>query len=239
MNHIVAACQLADTQDDIAETVAQIAHHARMADELRVTVLCFPECYFQGYTRNEELARKRAIRLDSAEFKLLLERLKYRKVTIILGVLERADGRLFNTAVVIQQGRLVGRYRKAHPNEGIFEPGTEYPIFDAEGLRFGISICNDANYPEVAEQLMESEPTVIFYPLNNRLARLTAENWRDKHVENLIARANQTGCWIVSSDIVYQDDTDMGYGFTAIVSPTGEVITQASELTEEMITAGI
>lgn len=239
MKCIVAACQPADTQGDTAKTLSLIAQCAADADKAGISVLCFPECYYQGYTRDKVIAHQRAIELDGPEFTSLLEQLANYKVTIILGLIERAGNELFNTAIVVQNGKLVGKYRKAHPHEGIFEAGTEYPVFDGNGVRFGINICNDANYPETADELLKSKPAVIFYPLNNRLATQTAEKWHDKHIYNLIDRANQTSCWIVSSDIVYEDDEAIGYGFTAIVNPAGEVVAQADELTEQMITASM
>lgn len=239
MKQVIAACQLTDVQDDNSKTIEAIAHYAAQADHKGVTVLCFPECYLQGYTRVNTLAGKRAIDISSEKFKSLLKRLSKYKTTIILGLIERSDSQLFNTAVVIKDGKFIGKYRKTHPNEDIFVAGNEYPAFSTDSLKFGINICNDANYPEAAAELLKAGPQVIFYPLNNRLATQTAEKWHDKHIKNLIDRANQTKCWIVSSDIIHKDDKSIGYGFTAIVSPEGEIVAQAEEFTEQMVTASI
>lgn len=239
MSETIAACQLPDVQDDVTTTLGQIVHYTETASKQGVDVLCFPECYLQGYTRDKQLADQRAIELEDGAFRAILGRTATYSTTLIIGLIERRESKLYNTATVIRQGELLGVYRKARPNEGIFEAGDEFPVFATDEIRFGVGICNDANYPDLADKLLKGSPSVIFYPLNNRLPLEPAAKWRDKHIQNLIDRATQTKCWVVSADIVHEDGATIGYGFTAIVSPAGQVVTQADELTEQMIVAGI
>lgn len=237
MSETIAACQLKDISDGGA--LEQIVRYAKMADKQDVDVLCFPECYLQGYTRDKQLAEHRAIGLEDTTFRTLLGRTAAYNVTLIIGLIERDEFKLYNTAAVIRRGELLGTYRKTHPNEGIFEAGTKFPTFTAGQLSFGINICNDANYPDAADQLLKGNPRVIFYPLNNRLPVETAEKWRDKHIQNLVDRAVQTNCWVVSADVIHEDSATVGYGFTAVVDPTGTIVTRADELTEQMVVARI
>ncbi|TAH36709.1 carbon-nitrogen hydrolase family protein [Candidatus Saccharibacteria bacterium] len=237
MSETIAACQLPDVQDDTAATLEQIIRYTETASRQGIDVLCFPECYLQGYTRDKQLAEQRAIELKGAAFREILGRTATYSTTLIIGLIERRESKLYNTAAIIRQGELLGTYRKTHPNENIFEAGGDFPVFTTDELKFGVNICNDANYPEAADKLLEGNPRVIFYPLNNRLPLETAAKWRSKHVQNLIDRATQTKCWVVSSDIVCKDEKAVGYGFTAIVSPEGKIIAQAEKLTEQMITA--
>ena len=141
----------------------------------------------------------------------------------------------YNTAAVIQDGKLLGAYRKVHLFEHNFQPGETYPVFTVNGLTFGINICYDARFTEGPAELAAQGAKVIFYPLNNRLPHEKATNYRDKHIPNLVARAKESGCWVVSSDVVAQDETHTGYGCTAIVSTQGEMISRVSELEVGMI----
>ena len=150
-------------------------------------------------------------------------------------MIEEDDGKYFNTAIVIQNGRLLGKYRKVHLFEPNFQPGTEYPVFTVDGVTFGINICYDARFPEGAAELKRQGAQVIFYPLNNRLPTQKADNYRQKHVPNLVARAQETGCWIVSADVYDQEETMTGYGCTAIVNPNGEVVGRVPELSSGMV----
>jgi predicted amidohydrolase len=155
-------------------------------------------------------------------------------VTIILGLIEREDDSFYNTAAVISRGKLLGSYRKVHLFEENFQPGIVYPVFEVDGLTFGINICYDARFPEGAKEIAAKGARVIFYPLNNRLAKKKAVEYHGKHLPNLVERAHDTGCWIVSSDIIAQDSEFIAYGFTAIVDPNGNVIKRAPELRESM-----
>jgi predicted amidohydrolase len=227
----LATCQMPDTQHDLAATINQISTMAQKAASQDVQLLVFPECYLQGYTANDEaLARSRALNLSSPEFNAILQQLTSCQPVLVVGLIEIEDDILFNTAVVIDHGKLIGRYRKTHPNEKFFQAGTEYPVFTVSGMKFGINICYDANFPEAAAKLADQGAEIILYPLNNMLRHTTAERWKDKHIENLIARAKQTGAWIVSADVVGQKEGAIAYGCSAIINPNGQPLVQVAEL---------
>jgi hypothetical protein len=76
---------------------------------------------------------------------------------------------------------------------------------------------------------------VIFYPLNNSLPTETALKWRHRHIEILSRRARDCGVWIVSADVVERSATKTGYGCTAILDPTREVVERCPELTVSRI----
>jgi predicted amidohydrolase len=59
-----------------------------------------------------------------------------------------------------------------------------------------------------------------------------AEKWRSKSVENLQARAKDTGCWVLSADVVGRTEEKVSYGCTCIVNPAGEIVSQVTENSE-------
>jgi len=215
--------------------LATVKEYLQRADDERVDIICFPEGYLNGYTRGEARARNIAIDLSSQKFSEITASLKDFTTCAIIGVIETKDGKLFNTAIVVSEGKLLGKYRKAHPQEGIFEAGTEYPVFNINGHKFGINICYDANFPEASLRLAEQGAEIIFFPLNNVLPIASAEKWRYRHMENLIQRARETSAWVVSSDVITRHDQTTGYGCSAIVSPTGEVVEKVQELSEGFV----
>lgn len=226
----VAAVQLTDIQGDVGASLEITANTLQDADGQGIDLVCFPECFLQGYTLDETETKERAIALDSPQFTDILTHLAPYKAAAIIGLIERENDAFYNTAVVLQHGTLLGKYRKVHLFETNFVAGTEQPVFTVNMLTFGINICYDARFSEGAAQLARKGADVIFYPLNNRLPHEKAEKYRDKHIPNLIARAQETGCWVVSADVVGKDATHTGYGCTAIVDPTGRVVSQVDEL---------
>lgn len=227
----VASCQLIASEYG----ARSMATYLQQADEQAVDIICFPEGYLNGYTYDATEAHQRALELDSATFKDILSSWKNYKATIIVGIIEKQGDTLFNSAAVIRGGKLLGVYRKTHPNESIYTPGTEYPVFDTKGVTFGITICADANFSEPAQKLASQGAKVIFYPLNNVLRAATANVWRHKHLENLIARSRESRTWAISADVIADSNGNIGYGCSAIVNPNGTAISRVPELTTGLI----
>lgn len=213
----------------------KIEEYLRKADSKSTDLICFPEGYLNGYTRDEARARRVAVDLSSKEFQAILAKFSKFKAMAIIGVIEVEDDKLFNTAIVVHEGKLIGKYRKTHPQEGIFEAGSEYPVFELKNHKFGINICYDANFSEASRKLAEQGAEIIFYPLNNELKNDSAEKWRYKHAENLVTRAREMGIWIVSSDIIIKSDKTIGYGCTTIVNPKGEIVGKVPELQQDLL----
>lgn len=83
---------------------------------------------------------------------------------IIIGMLERAGGKVYDTAVLVdRQGRIAGKYRKVHlplaEVEGGETPGSEYPVFDTDFGRVGILICWDMFFPKPSASCVSRAPT--------------------------------------------------------------------------------
>src|SRR4030095_4291256 len=107
------------------------------ADCQQVELVCFPECYVQGYLCDIRRANEYALILNSTKFDALLARLSHFRCMFVFGFIEKQDAHLFNSAAVVHHGKLHGCYRKTHlmAGESIFEPGAAYPIFERSGLR--------------------------------------------------------------------------------------------------------
>lgn len=236
MTHRIGTFQLQDIQGDIERSLKVIETSLREADDASLSIVCFPECFLQGYTLDIDETTKRALDLKSDVFAAILYRLRNYRTGFILGLIEQEGMSFYNTAVVIYKGKLIGKYRKTHLFESNFTAGTEYPVFTIEGLTFGINICYDARFPEGAATLARKGARVIFYPLNNRLPKEKAIAYREKHLPNLIDRALEINSYILSSDVVANDMTTRGYGCSAIVEPSGNIYARTPELTAGMVT---
>ncbi|MFI5015537.1 MAG: carbon-nitrogen hydrolase family protein [Hyphomicrobiales bacterium] len=231
----VAGFQRFPIFDDPARVGESLLHDLTWADLQGVDLAVFPESYLQGHSYNRPLIERRAASLDSPAIRELLEGLSGIRATAILGLFERRGDLIFNSAMVIESGRLAGIYAKAFPIEDGCSPGTEYPVWNNGKWRFGINICNDMNYPQAAEQLTRQGANLICAPNNNVLRPRKAEIWRVRSVENLQACARRTGCWVVSADVAGQgDDGWFSYGCTVIVRPDGMVVSRAAELAEDV-----
>ena len=147
---------------------------------------------------------------------------------------EKRDTAFYNTANRVIEMWLGSRYvRQVLPPMNIVASMlvTLTPSFEVSDWRvLGINICNDANYSNAALNISRQRGArLLCYPLNNMLSPATANRWRHRSVANLQQRAIETGCWVVSSDVVGTHRDKMSYGCTCIVRPDGVVVQRAIE----------
>lgn len=224
----IAAAQTPDYREDIEAALACLTEMAGRAEAAGAALLCFPEGFLQGYFTDESSVRRNALDLASPAFAAVLGRFPATGPTIVAGVLETAADRLFNTAVVVKDGGLVGRYRKAHllGSEQAFDPGVDCPVFEAGGLRFGINICYDTNFPQAARKVADQGAALLICPANNMLPRAIAESWRDRHNPVRGDRCRETGLWMISADVTGERDGRIAWGPTALLDPAGQIVAQ-------------
>ena len=237
----VAACQVPDIRENTDASLEWIENFTKQAEDKNVSLVCFPECFLQGYLADEQSAKKYAVNLASKAFNGIQERLTKYKPAIVLGLIEEDDGNLFNTAVVIKDGRLLGKYRKTHLLEGerIFKTGTEYPIFQINNLKFGINICYDTQFPKAAECIARQGATLILCPANNMMRYETAEKFRHLHHKMRIERVHETKIWLVSADVTGEHSGRISYGPTSAINTDGKVVEQVPLMETGMITIEI
>ncbi|KQU62211.1 hypothetical protein ASG67_03585 [Sphingomonas sp. Leaf339] len=197
-----------------------------------IDLIVFPEAFLLGHSYDLTTIRLRAGHASDFALTALCRRVAAYSTTLVVGAFVSVDGRIFNRALVIERGRIIGHFAKAHPNEPGVTAGEDFPTFVRSGVRFGINICNDANHADAAERLAEQQARLILYPLNNMLPPETAGRWRTKSLANLVDRARQTGCWVVSSDVTGACDDRLSYSCTAIVAPDGRIVARVPELVE-------
>ena len=141
--------------------VTTISEDLNYCDSQGIDIACFPECHLTGYYLKKDDIEQHALSLDSSQLGLYLQAWSSFSVTFILGLIEKTDNGYFNAAVVISQGKILGCYRKTHPNENHFLAGEDYPVFSNDTI-FGINICNDANYPDAAYRLATQGAKLLF-----------------------------------------------------------------------------
>jgi predicted amidohydrolase len=224
----IATAQTPEYREDIDAALEYMAEVIARASEHGCRLLCFPECYLQGYLLDENKARQFAIDLLSSDFRSILLRLPVTDMAITFGLIETRAGSLFNSAVVIRNGSLVGNYRKTHllKSEAFFTPGTETPVFSVDGLKFGLNICFDTNFPERAELVARQGGSLIVCLSNNMMPRERAEQYRHVHNSARAERCREQGLWLVSSDIFGERDGRVSWGPTAVIDPKGRVVAQ-------------
>jgi predicted amidohydrolase len=224
----IAAAQTVEFREDIDAALNCVEEVAARAKTEGALLLCFPEGFLQGYLTDEKSARRNALDLTSPAFKAVLDRLPKTRPMIVMGLIEVEKGRLFNSAIVVDRGAVIGRYRKAHllGGEQMFDAGSDHRVFEIEGLRFGINICHDTNFAEAARKVANLGASLIVCPANNMLHRKTAEALKHAHNSVRGERCRETGLWLISADVTGEREGRISWGSTAVLNPAGEVVAQ-------------
>jgi len=238
----VAAYQGPIHEGDVKTNLNKILEVTNMAEQRHIDLLCFPETFLHGYFPNKELALQHSIDLHSVEFRKLCEQFSHFKhTTILLGLNEYENNKIYNSVVVIENGECIGVYRKAYsyvPYE-YYSLGQQFPVFEKKGIKYSIIICLDSSYREPAHISALKGARIIFCPSCNRVqkdARMYNYVQRKSH---FISRAYDNNCWLVVSDIVWDEKDDVCPGFACILNSDGEVVAKAEPFQEILITYSI
>ena len=244
----VGTCQIPEIIGDPPTALACMLQFAKEAEDKKVDLLLFPECFLSGYILNEAYMVNYAYDFESKQFISILKQLEYVKPVLVFGVSEKKSGKYFNSAVVVDRGEIIGVYRKTHlidPNEAFFTPGKDYPIFEIKGLKYGINICYDGQFADAAKAVADQGAQLLLLPAQNMLRRETAEYWKYKHSEIGAKRVKETGLWYVRSDVTgirppgQYGVERIGYGSTQAINPKAEVVAQVPIMTVGLVTVDI
>jgi predicted amidohydrolase len=225
----VGACQTLEIIGDVEATAGVIHDFAAQADRAEVDLLLFPECFLQGYQVAEQDVEVQALDVNSSEFAAVLAQFAPVRQMLVFGMIERHRGRYYNTALVTTGGRVIGGYRKRFLTDGesVFTPGEAYPVFDCDGVAFGINICSDTRFPQAAAAVAANGAQVLLVPAQNMMRRDKALRWQDRHNEIRAKRVHETGMWLISADVTGEGDGDrLGLGPTCAIDPSGRVVAQ-------------
>ncbi|MFK0163572.1 carbon-nitrogen hydrolase family protein [Rhizobium sp. NPDC090279] len=232
----IAAFQRLALFDAVEQAGEVLARDLAWAEAQGINLALFPECYLQGHSYNEAIARRRALSLDDPYLSALVARFAAGRTTAVVGLFEKRGDALYNSSIVAKAGRIVGVYAKAHPLESGCTPGKDFPVWEEGHWRFGINICADLRYPYTARRLAEQGAGLICNPINLMLRPHKAEKWHKPGISSLRTCARHTRCWVMASDVVGgNDDGWVSYGSSAIVDPNGVIVAKAKPYCEDVL----
>ncbi|HEX5392882.1 MAG TPA: NAD+ synthase [Rhodocyclaceae bacterium] len=143
----IAIAQINCVVGDLAANSRRIAQAAAQAKALGANLLLTPELALCGYPPEDLLLRPDFYRLCQRELELLAETLA---IPTIVGHPAEFDGKRYNCASLLRNGRIEVTYRKFRlPNyevfdeERYFDAGDTPCVVDVNGVACGINICAD------------------------------------------------------------------------------------------------
>jgi len=221
----------------IRQNVDALARRVKEAKKKDAAIICFPEMNITGYSTRKKI-------VDSAQFipgtvtKELAELAEKENIVILAGLAEKDEkGQIFAGHLVVTPQGLSGVYRKLHiapPEQRIFSPGRNIPLFEAHGVRFGIQLCYDAHFPELSTRMALNGADIIFFP--HASPRGTPEEKFRSWMRHLTARAYDNGLFVVACNQAGENKKGLNFpGIALVIDPSGNVIAKDVSGKENMI----
>ncbi|WP_040214607.1 carbon-nitrogen hydrolase family protein [Clostridium polynesiense] len=203
------------------------------AKKLGADIVLFPEMWSNGYKPpyddafynpfNEDYENERQKWLDEAideessyvkSFKGIAKSLE---IGIVITYLSKESTGPQNTALVIDKtGNILMKYSKVHTCdfslEALLESGKEFKVCDFCGVKLGVMICYDREFPESARVLMLKGAEIILVPNACDMNPARINQLSTRAFENMVGIAmtnypdNKWGNSCAFSPIVFDDD---------------------------------
>jgi len=129
-------------------------------------LLILPELSLCGYlfnNRNALLECAETVPAGASTQRMIILSKEY-SCTIVFGLAEKENGKIYNTAVIVSKGKYIGKYRKIHLTDfekKLFDRGTENLVFEVAGIKIGVQICFDLWFPEVSREQLRMGADIL------------------------------------------------------------------------------
>ncbi len=213
--------------------IIQTAEHAR--DQLGADIIVFPELTVTGYPPEDLLLRPDFIK--QANQAVLDIAKEIQGIDVVLGFPEHSGDHLYNSAVVLRNGKILTRYRKnALPNFGVFderryfEAANETCIFSAKGQSIALTICEDIWQKGLVEKNKQAGADLIL-TLNASPFYAGKIHLREDIV---CQQAKQAKIPLVYVNLIGGQDELVFDGASFVVNAQGDVVFRAKEFEEQV-----
>lgn len=253
MKVTVAATQMASGPD--RETnIANAERLIREAAKQGANIILIQELFESPYFCKDHLAKHFELALPIAvnpAVRRLSKVAAELSVALPLSVFERAENAYFNTLVMVDaDGRTLGIYRKSHIPESpgyhekfYFSPGdTGFRVWPTRHGRLGVAVCWDQWFPEAARAMALQGADILLYPTaigSEPQDPSLDSRWHWQRTMQGHAAANVMP--LVASNRIGRERGEKVeltfYGHSFIADHTGEIVAQADDHSEQILTA--
>lgn len=227
----IAMAQVESVLGEVEVNLQKLKKYISDAAKSGVELVVFPELVLTGYnlellgSRVSEFAKK-----SSYAIKELQNAANEHNIAVVTGLSmeKEVPGIVYNSAIVIDaNGELLGSYDKVNAfglERFYYRKGSQFPIFTLKnGFKFGVMICYDAGFPEVARILALKGAEAIICP-----AAWRSEddyywdlNLKSRGMDNLIP--------VVGVNRVGTEHSLSFFGGSKVINSKGHVISEMND----------
>jgi (R)-amidase len=220
----IELAQLPGIDGDVDANMAS-ALAAVEACDARSRLLVLPELHLTGFPIPSNV-RSVSEPVGGPRSRALCEAARKRGISIAFGMSESANDRYYNTTVLATPTEgIVLAYRKMHLfgiDRDVFTPGDQLTTVVWNGLRVGLLICYDIEFPEAARGLAQIGAQLLIVTNGNM------DPYGPVHHTSVHARAAENQVFAVMANRVGDSAHDWVFaGGSAAVDPCGRTLVEA------------
>ena len=237
----LALAQIDPTVGDLPGNVTLIRRFVARAERAGADIAIFPELAITGYPPEDLVLKPAFVAENLRQLKALAATVG--ETAVVTGFVDRSDAGIHNAAAMLHRSAIAGVYHKVRlPNYGVFDevrtftPGSSYPIFDFDGVRLGVSICEDAWIGEgPVRELSRNGAEVVIninaspYHMNKSFERQVLFRQRARENEVFFAYLQTVGG---QDELVFDGDS-------LFYDPTGKLLARGAQFAEDLIVVDI
>lgn len=237
----IAMAQINPKVGDLEGNSHKILHFTQKAVQEGADIVVFPELALTGYPPEDLLLKPRFVEENQRRLQEIAEAAK--GIVSVVGFVDRQDD-IYNAAAVIEDGVVRGVHHKVHlPNYGVFDEdryfqkGSEVQVFDLDGVRFGVNICEDIWYqggPTATQALIGGAELMLV--LN--ASPYYRGKWRERE-RMLATRAVDNGAIICYVNTVGGQDELVFDGMSMVAGPDSRIRARARAFEEHLLVCDI
>ena len=147
----IALAQVNPTVGDLSGNARLVIDGIDRAREAGADIVCFPELVITGYPPEDLVLKPSFVRDNLAQLEFIASATQ--GICAVVGFVDQ-EGEIYNAAAFLHDGEIKAVYHKVFlPNYGVFDekryfvPGHRSPIIELEGVRIGMTVCEDCWFP--------------------------------------------------------------------------------------------
>jgi predicted amidohydrolase len=268
----IAVAQFQPKDGDKDYNLSVIDKLTAKAKEGGAEVVSFHEMSITAYTFFKDLSREEvksyAEKVPGGKStQKLIEIAAKHDITVLAGLVEVDDDKLYNTYNCVDKNGLKAKYRKIHPFISKYlSPGNEYVVFNIKDWKCGILICYDNNVVENVRATSILGAEIIFAPHVTMCTPSSMPGrgfvddalWQKRELDPvplrmefdgpkgmqwlmrwLPARAYDNGVYYVFTNPIGYDGDQLKNGNSLILDPYGDVMVEIKSFNDEIAIATI
>ena len=214
------------------EESVELAEEAiAQAGSAGASLICFPECYVQGYRAKEKPIPPPDPAFLERAWRAIAGAAGRAEIGVILGTERVVDRALLISALVINRdGTIAGFQDKVQidpSEEAIYSLGCGRRVFQTGAVTFGVAICHEGwRYPETVRWAAQRGAHIVFHPhfheaeQGGYVPSTFADPSNTFHEKAVLCRAAENTCFVATVNVASPGSPTT----SAVVRPDGTVL---------------